>query len=113
MEKLKKFNDSVRFLLFVTDISSRFLCVKPLLNKTAKSVLQATKDVFSQRKPLKLRADAGSEFNNKYLKKFLKENDVNYFTSQNVPKANYVERVQKTFNVFCIYIVSHHKFRFR
>ena len=99
VENLKKFNDSVRFLLFVNDIFSRFLWVKPLLDKTAKSILKAIKDVFSQRKPLKLRTDAGSEFNNKYLKKFLKENDVYYFTTQNVPKANYVERVQKTFKV--------------
>ena len=81
------------------DIFSRYLWVKPLLDKTAKSVLKAIKEVFSERKPVKLRSDAGSEFNNKYMKKYLKDNDLYYFTTQNFPKANYVERVQKTIKV--------------
>lgn len=99
VENLKKYNDGVRFLLFVIDIFSRYLWVKPLLDKTAKSVLNAVKDVFAQRKPLKFRTDAGSEFNNRYLRKYMKDNGVYYFTTQNIPKANYVERVQKTIKV--------------
>ena len=99
VENLKKYNDGIRFLLFIIDIFSRHLWVKPLLDKTAKSILKATKEVFSERKPLKLRSDAGAEFNNRYFKKYLKDNDVYYFTTQNVPKANYVERVQKTLKV--------------
>lgn len=96
VENLKKYNDGVRFLLLVIDIFSRYLWVKPLLDKTAKSVLKALKEVFSDRKPHKLRTDAGSEFQNQYLKKFLKDNDVYYFTTHNSAKANYSERVGKT-----------------
>ena len=99
VENLKKFNDGVRFLLFVIDIFSRYLWVKPLYNKTAKSVLNAIKLIFSQRKNLKFTSDVGSGFNNKYLRKYMKDNDVYYFTTQNRPKANYVERVQKTIKV--------------
>ena len=99
VENLKKYNDGVRFLLFIIDIFSRYLWVKPLHDKTAKSVLNAIKAVFSERKPLKLRTDGGSEFNNRYVKKYLKDNGIYYFTAQNTPKANYVERVQKTMKV--------------
>ena len=99
VENLKKYNDSVRFLLFVIDIFSRYLWVKPLHDKTAKSVLNAIKAVFSERKCLKLRTDGGSEFKNRYVKKYLKDNGIYYFTAQNSPKANYVERVQKTIKV--------------
>ena len=99
VENLKKDNDGVRFLLFIIDIFSRYLWVKPLKNKTAKSILTAVKDVFLDRKPKKLRTDKGSEFNNFILKKYLKQEHVYYFTTNNVPKANYVERVQKTIKV--------------
>ena len=94
VENLKKYNDGVRFLLFVIDIFSRYLW-----DKTAKSVLNAIKAVFSERKCLKLRTDGGSEFKNRYVKKYLKDNGIYYFTAQNSPKANYVERVQKTIKV--------------
>jgi hypothetical protein len=99
VENLKKYNDGVRFLLFVIDIFSRYLWVKPLYDKTAKSILQSIKEIFAERKPFKLRTDKGSEFNNRFLKKYLKESNVYYFTTQNTPKANYVERVQKTIKV--------------
>ena len=47
-------------------------------------------------KPKKIRADKGSEFVNKWFKKLMKEEDIHFFTTQNPPKANYVERVQRT-----------------
>ena len=96
---LSKENDGIRFLLFVIDIFSRFLWVKPLKDKTAKSVLSAMKEVFKERKPIKLRSDKGGEFNNRWFKEYMKDKHVHYFVTQNAPKANYVERVQRTFRV--------------
>lgn len=52
VENLKQYNDGVRFLLFVIDIFSRFLWVKPLLDKTAESILKSIKEFFAERKPL-------------------------------------------------------------
>lgn len=65
---LSKENDGVKYLLFVIDIFSRYLWVKPLKDKTAKTVLAAIKDIFKIQKCEKLRADKGSEFNNRWLK---------------------------------------------
>lgn len=43
VENLKKYNNGVRFLLIVIDGFSRYLWVKPLFDKTAKSVMNAMK----------------------------------------------------------------------
>ncbi len=90
-------NDNVKYLLFVIDIFSRYLFIEPLKNKTSKSILDGIKNVFRVRKPLKFRTDKGGEFVNKDFKKYMRDNKVYFFTTQNQPKANYVEMVQRTF----------------
>ena len=104
---LAKENDNVTYLLFVIDIFSRYLWVRPLKNKTAKSVLDGLKTIISKRKPVRLRVDKGSEFLNRWVKQYLKEQNVRLFTTQNPPKANYVERVQRTFKLLLWRYVRH------
>ena len=99
VNNIAKDNDGIRYLLFVIDIFSRFLWVKPLKNKTAKSVLEALKDVLKKRKPVRLRVDKGSEFVNRWVKKYLKDNDIYLFVTQSSKKANYAETVIKTFRL--------------
>jgi hypothetical protein len=106
---LAKDNDGIQFLLCAIDIFSRFLWVRPLKNKTAKSVLAATKDIFRVRKPTKLRSDKGTEFVNRWFKKYLSEQDVYFFTTQNRPKANYVERVQRTIKTTMYRLMKHRR----
>ena len=98
VQNLSKYNDGIRYLLFIIDIFSRFLRVIPLKNKTARQIVSALKTVFSNDiKVNKIRSDLGSEFHNKYVRAYLKQLNVKYFTTNNPPKANYVERVQRTF----------------
>ena len=82
VNNIAKDNDGIRYLLFVIDIFSRFLWVKPLKNKTAKSVLDALKEVLKKRKPVRMRVDKGSEFVNRWVKKYLKDNDIYLFVTQ-------------------------------
>jgi len=97
VSNLSKQNSGVRFLLVVIDVFSRFLWVEPVRVKTEKQVLKAFQNVVAQGKiPKRLRTDKGSEFNNQWMKKWCKENNVHYFTTQNETKANYAERVIKT-----------------
>ena len=96
VRNLAKDNDGVQYLLFAIDIFSRTLWVKPLKNKTAKTVLDAMRKIFSEEKPMKIRSDKGSEFNNKWFRKYMKENDIYFFVTQNPAKANFVERSQRT-----------------
>ena len=88
---------NIQYLLFVIDVFSRFLWIEPLKDKKAKSVLNALKRVFAKRKPVRLRVDKNSEFIDRNVKRYMRDNEIYMFTTQNVPKANYLERVQRTF----------------
>ena len=96
MLNLSDDNDGVRYVLFAIDILSRKVRVQPLKNKMAKSVLEGMKTMIKDIKPKKMRADKGSEFVNQWFKRLMKEEDIYFFTTHNPPKANYVERVQRT-----------------
>ena len=93
---LAKYNDGVQFLLFVVDCLSKYLWIRPLKNKTAKAILEAMKQILKQQIPKKLRTDRGTEFVNQWFKKIMKDNNIYFFTTQNVPKASIVERSQRT-----------------
>ena len=96
IRNLAKENDGIHYLLFAIDIFSRKLWVKPLKNKTAKTVLSAMREILSEEKPKKIRSDKGSEFNNQWFKKYMKDNNIYFFVTQNPAKANFVERSQRT-----------------
>ena len=96
VENLFKYNNGYKFILIVIDIFSRFLLVKPLLNKKATTVLTDIKDILKKRRFKKIRSDKGSEFVNSDFKNFMKKNGVYFFTTHNISKANYAERVIRT-----------------
>ena len=104
---LAKENDNIRYLLFVIDVFSRYLRIEPLKDKTAKSVLSGLKRIILKRKPVRLRVDKGSEFVNRWVKQYLKDQNIRLFTTQNPPKANYVERVQRTFKLLLWRFLRH------
>lgn len=106
---IAKENDNIQYLLFVIDVFSRFLWIEPLKDKKAKSVLYALKKVFAERKPVRLRVDKGSEFIDRNVKRYMRDNKIYMFTTQNVPKANYVERVQRTFKTLMWRYLRHRR----
>ena len=54
VEDVAKENDAVNYLLIVIDVSSKFLWVRPMKNKTASSLVQASDSILSEnRKPEK------------------------------------------------------------
>lgn len=96
VDNIAKYNDGVKYLLIVIDIFSRFLSVRPLVNKKSNTVLLAIKDILSVHKFKKLRTDRGSEFINRELKAFMQKKRVYLFNTQSTAKANYAERVIRT-----------------
>ena len=89
-------NDGVNYLLVVIDALSKYVWVRPMKNKTARSLLEAFDSVLSAgRKPEKLRTDKGTEFLNKSFGQYLKKKDIQFCTN-NEPKASVVERVNRT-----------------
>jgi hypothetical protein len=112
MQDVKNDNDNVAYLLVIIDLFSRFAWVRPIKTKSAKDVKAAFQSVLSgNRKAIKLRTDQGKEFNNHVLKKYLKDQGVHYFTTQNEGKANYAERLIKTIKSKIIKYLTHNNTR--
>ena len=94
VSNLKSYNDGIHYLLIVIDVFSRFLWVVPLENKQHNTIVNVLKSILnSSRKPYRVRSDKGSEFKNRWVKKYLTENAVKQQFTQNETKANYAERV--------------------
>lgn len=79
---------------------SRFMWVRPLKDRKTKSVIEAFQDILSgQRRPKAIRPDKGSEFYNRYLQKYMTEQDIKIFYALNETKDNFA--VSKNSLGFC------------
>ena len=109
MPLLSKFNKGFRFLLCVIDIFSKYAWVIPLKDKKDISIVNAFKQILkeSNRKPNKIWVDKGSEFYNNSLKKWLKDNDIEMYSTNNEGKSVIAERFIRTLkNKFYKYMTS-------
>ena len=67
-----KENDGVKYLLVDIDVLSKYVWVRPMKNKTARSVLETFDSILSEgRKPEKLRTYEGTEFLNESFQQYL------------------------------------------
>lgn len=98
MIEWNKENDGYKYILNVMDVFSRYAWSRPLKNKDSKSVLNALKDIIykSKRKPNRLWVDQGKEFYNRDMKNFLKDNDIEIYSTYGENKASIIERFNKT-----------------
>ena len=96
--KLASYNKGYRYLLTCIDVLSRFAWVVPIKDKTGKTLKEAFETIFAMgRTPIRLQTDRGTEFTNRIFQKFLKENDVHFFTTYNdETKASIIERFNRT-----------------
>ena len=99
MQLISKYNKAIRYLLCVTDLFSRYSWVIPLKNKKGESIVEGFKKILddSNRKPNKIWVDHGSEFYNNKFKSFLKENDIEMYSTFNEGKSVVAERFIKTY----------------
>ena len=97
-QKLKKNNGGNAFLLTCIDVFSKYAWVVPLKDKTGGTLVQAFREILtSGRKPLKLQTDKGTEFKNRAVQKLLREEKIDFFTTENEDiKAAVVERFNRT-----------------
>lgn len=97
MRSLSKHNDNYTFLLTCIDCFSKKLWVVPLFRKTGIEVVRALKIIFQDAIPIRVEFDKGKEFLNNNVKKYLKDNGVKSFTTENdVHHAPIVERVNRS-----------------
>ena len=97
LQKYSRQNKGFKYILVVLDIFSRYAWARALKDKTGVSVKNAFQDIISDgSKPSKLWTDKGTEFYNTQMQKFLKNNDIELYSTHNEPKAMIAERFIRT-----------------
>ena len=70
----------------------------PLKTKQGQELVKASQKILSSgQKRSKLQTDQGTEFLNRVFQKFLRENNIEFFTVNSGLKASVVERFNRTF----------------
>ena len=84
LSKYAEQNDGVRYLLVAIDCFSKKACVQPLITKEELPVKNALEKVFKELGvPHKIQFDKGTEFWNSTVQKYLRQKQVEMFTSEN------------------------------
>jgi len=97
LQSLEKYNDGYKYLMTCIDLFSKLAWAIPLKSKVSENIKNAFSEIFKTgRKPEKLQTDAGTEFVNKQVQKFLKNENVEFFTTNSEMKASVVERFNRT-----------------
>jgi Integrase core domain/Chromo (CHRromatin Organisation MOdifier) domain len=89
-------NDGYKVLLIVMDLYSRYVFVRALKDKSARSVLNGLMSIFDESGifPEKFETDSGTEYFNRLVGTFLKSKKIHHFTKG---KAVHIERWIRTF----------------
>ena len=98
MNKLRKYNKDVRYVLLVIDVFSKYVWVKGMKSKDAAQIITFFKDIMkhSNRKPKYVRTDKGREFVNANFKEFVRGEGIEHIQTQSEIKAAVAERAIKT-----------------
>ena len=99
MQLISKINKGFRFLLCVIGIFSKYAWVVPLKDKKGVTITNAFQKILKEsnrHKPNKIWVDKGSEFYNNSFKKWLKDNNIDMYSTHNEEKSVLAERFVKT-----------------
>ena len=100
VQNLSRYNKGYKYLLTCVDIFSKYAWVVALKTKQGQELVKAFQTILSSgRKPSKLhvQTDQGTEFLNRVFQKFLRDNNIAFFTVKSGLKASVVERFKRTF----------------
>ena len=113
MQLLSKFNKGFRFLLCVIDVFSKYAWVIPLKDKKDVSIVNSFQLILkkSKRKPNKIWVDKGSEFCNNSFQQWLKDNDIEMYSTNNerkfmtsISKNVYIDKLDDFVKKYLSYI---------
>ena len=88
MSSYREHNDGYSHFVVFIDIFSRFLYTGPMKTLTGKEMVYVMTDLFQHTtdKRKNLKTDQGSEYKNRQVKKFLKDNRVNHISHTIQPR---------------------------
>ena len=98
MQSLSKYNKGIKYLLCSIDLFSKYAWDVPLKDKEGISIVNAFQLIISKRKANKIWVDQGGKFYNKILKRFLKINNIEMYSTYNEGKSVVAERFIRTLN---------------
>ena len=98
MQLIIKHNKRIKYLLCVVDLFSKYAWVVPLKDQKGVSIIDAFQKNLnnSKRKPNKIWVDQGSEFYSNHFKKWLKDNNIEMYSTHNEGKSVVAERFLRT-----------------
>ena len=103
IQLISTFNKGIRFLLCAIDIFSKYGWIVPLKDKKCGTIVNALQKILYslmklhlKGKPNKICVDKGSAFYNNSFKKWLKEDDIKMYSTQNERKFVAAERFIRT-----------------
>src|SRR5277367_4381319 len=98
MKMFRRKNKFTNYILTVIDCFSKFAWAVPIKKKTGNEITLAFEKLFKEtgRIPKKLQTDHGTEFTNKTAQALFKKLGIHFFTSQNAPKAQIAERLNRS-----------------
>ena len=101
MQLISKYNKGMRYMLCAVDLFSKYTFVVPLKDKKGTTIVNAFQGILenSKRKQNKIWVDQGSEFYNKSFKKWLKDNNIEMYSTHNEGKSVVGERFIRTLKI--------------
>jgi len=98
MQEWSKVNKGFRYMLNVIDVFSKFAWSIPMKDKTGETTLDAFKLIVKQsgRIPKYIWVDQGREFYNKLMTEWLKDNNIERYSTHGEHKSAVVERFNRT-----------------
>ena len=95
---LSKYNKNYKFILTIIDNHTKYAWAIPIKDKSGKSTTIAFKKLVetSKRKPQKVWSDRGKEFYNTTFLHYLKEQNIQIYSTNSDLKAVFVERFNRT-----------------
>ena len=98
MQLISKYNKGIRYLLCAIDLLSKYAFVVPLKDKKGTTIVNVFQSILdnSKRKPNKIWVNQDSEFYNTSFKKWLKDNNIEMYSTHNEGKSAVAERLIRT-----------------
>ena len=98
MQLISKYNKGIRYLSCAIDLFSKYAFVVPLKDKKESTIVNAFQSIleYSKRKPNQIWVDQASEFYNSHFKKWLKDNNIEMYSTHNEGKFAVAERFIRT-----------------
>ena len=98
MQLISKYNKDIRYLLCVIDSFSKYAFVVPLKDKKGPTIANTFQSILenSKRKLNKVWTDQGSGFYSTHLKKWLKDNSIEMYSTHVQGKSAVAEKFIRT-----------------